>query len=55
MPRFRHKETGSVISTDDGVGRQLGPEFELVVDAPKVEAPAVKAAAQRSRTRKTAR
>ena len=55
MPRFRHKETGSVISADDGVGRLLGAEFEQVVDTPKVEAPAAKAEAPRSRTRKTAR
>lgn len=55
MPRFKHKETGSVISTDDGVGRLLGAEFELVVDTPKGEVPAVKAEAPRSRTRKTDR
>lgn len=52
MARFKHRNTGTIVSVEDG--RELPAVWEEIVETPADETPAVEKPAPKSRAKKTA-
>ena len=52
MARFKNRNTGTIVSVEDG--RELPAVWEEIVETPAVETPAVEKPAPKSRAKKTA-
>lgn len=51
MARFKNRNTGTIVSVEDG--RELPAVWEEIVETPAVETPAVEKPAPKSRAKKT--
>lgn len=52
MARFKHRNTGTIVSVEDG--RELPAVWEEIVETPAAETPADEKPAPKSRAKKTA-
>lgn len=52
MARFKNRNTGTIVSVEDG--RELPAVWEEIVETPAVETPAAEKPAPKSRAKKTA-
>jgi len=52
MARFKNRNTGTIVSIEDG--RELPAVWEEIVETPAVETPAAEKPAPKSRAKKTA-